>query len=179
MSPRRISGLRWARPCPRPDCIPQGRPRGAKALGVRYEKTLAKALPAASHGQWFEFEDRQGHGWCQVDLMLERNAGIGLVEVKYTWTQEGHAQLELLYRPVVEAALDKSTVGVVACKALTHETPRRAIAASLAEAFQRRIDHGHGVWHWLPQAGLVAVPSLWPFERSLPTGHLGAAPPPG
>ena len=62
---RTIVGLESARALAgRPLSIPKGRPRGAKADGIRYEKLLAKALAPLGfeHGRWFEFVDANGYG---------------------------------------------------------------------------------------------------------------------
>jgi hypothetical protein len=78
-----VEGLIWGVPLgARPDCIPVSRPRGAKALGVKYEKALAGALPGWKHGQWFQFKDINGYGYCQVDLMIELEACVIVLEAK-------------------------------------------------------------------------------------------------
>ena len=62
---REVRNLRQVRVLTeRPECIPQGRPRGAKALGVRYENAIAAsvAFAPAKHGVWIEFDDAAGHG---------------------------------------------------------------------------------------------------------------------
>lgn len=140
---RRIVGLKWARECERPKCIPKGRPRGRKAAGLRYERQLAKALPEAKHGQWFEFEDVNGRGYCQTDLLLHLGGwGIAILECKYTWTLEAQRQLDLLYRPVVERAFMLPVRCVVVCKVLVPEAPLAAPTLGEALASGR-------VWHWL------------------------------
>ena len=62
MTHRIIDGLDFAGPCVRPATIPIGRPRGVKALGVRYEKSLAEAIPFATRGQWWSSTTRTGSG---------------------------------------------------------------------------------------------------------------------
>lgn len=168
MAYRQIQGLKWASPCERPQGIPKSRPRGAKAAGLRYEKALAKALPAAKHGQWFEFEDRNGRGWCQTDLLLIRDHEVVILEAKYTWTQEGHFQVNGLYRPVVEIAFGKPAVGVVVCKVLTQQTPREGISGTMEGAVLAWRTYGHGIWHWLG----MKPPRLRPSAASLGNGHL-------
>ncbi len=148
MAFRTISGLKWAAKCERPSCIPLTRPgRGAKGQGVRYERALAWAVPVAVHGQWFEFEDSNGLGYCQTDLLMLRGSKAVCLEAKYTWTPVGHWQLERLYRPVVEEALGRDFVGIQVCKTLLPETARHAtICSSLEEAL---CAEGRLVWHWL------------------------------
>lgn len=115
---RRIDQLEWAQECPRPKAIPIGRPRGAKAAGVRYEKAVARALPQAKHGQWFEYSDHNGSGWCQPDLLLDLPNGVLVLEVKYTWTAAAYVQLEGLYLPVVGKARSKPCRGMMVCRNL-------------------------------------------------------------
>jgi len=144
---RRIEGLLWARPAQRPAGMPFGRPRGAKAQGLRYERLLAQALPSAKHGQWFEFEDANGRGVCQTDLLLGRNGRCVVLECKYTWTPDGHQQLERLYLPVVQMALQRPVVGVVAAKKLVMGLPVQ-VASDLDEAMRIAMEGRRVVWHW-------------------------------
>lgn len=146
---RIVQGLVWARPCARPQGIPISRPRGAKQAGLRYERLLASALGEnAIHGQWFEFMDANGHGYCQVDLMLRTQQEIVLLEAKYTWTMRGHRQLEQLYLPVVTKALNRPCVGIVVCKKLIPGMPMAATGdLGIAIAGAR---HGiRTVMHWI------------------------------
>jgi len=134
---RVVSGLISARACERPSSIPVGRPRGAKALGVRYEKALARSLPGATHGQWWEFWDANGRGFCQTDLILEVGKVLVVLEVKYTWTPVGHSQLELLYLPVLRKATGREVIGLVVCKKLVPEVVDQAtVCGTLAEAIE-------------------------------------------
>lgn len=157
---RIVHGLKWAKALEkRPACIPQGRPRGAKAAGLRYERSLAKALPVAKHGQWFEFEDEHGRGYCQVDLMLQLLSGILILEAKYTWTAEGHLQLEQLYIPVVSAAWGLPTRGLVVCKKLVPEMSGVAVAGDLDTALKYIACGQRCALHWLGGVR-VAAPVL-------------------
>lgn len=165
---RVIRGLKWARALDaRPSCIPVGRPRGAKAAGLRYERALAAALPGAKHGQWFEFEDLAGRGYCQVDLLLDsglRKDSLGrvkllILESKYTWTFEGHQQIEGLYRPVVERAYGCSVLGIVVAKRLIPGVQGIArICGGLEEAIAAGAGGGRVVLHWLGKGALTHGP---------------------
>ncbi len=146
---RQISGLIWAKPCSRPGCIPQSRPRGKKAAGIRYERDLAQALPGAIHGQWFEFQDSAGHGWCQPDLFLREKDAIFVLEAKYTWKRGASKQISGLYKPVLEAAFGLPVLGIVVCKVLTRETPKGSVCSSLEEAKQRAAGPWPVVLHWI------------------------------
>lgn len=137
---REVQDLRFVRLLrERPSCIPQGRPRGAKATGVRYEDALAK-LPGfvgASHGVWLEFDDAKGHGFAQVDFLF-RGLGVPVVaEAKLTWTPAAYVQLRKLYFPLLQRLYWRQVVGIVVCQNLTRETPHRDVCGSLAEAMQR------------------------------------------
>lgn len=114
---RAVKGLKWAEAR---DAGPFGRsrPRGAKALGVRYERNLAKALPGWRHGQWIEFEDQNGRGWAQPDFIHQFGRKLVVLEAKYSWVPEAIGQLELLYRPLCEAIWGREVLGFVVCKNL-------------------------------------------------------------
>ena len=167
---RQIIGLRWARPCTRPSCIPVARPRGAKAAGLRYERALANAQCGAVRGQWWEFEDANGHGWCQTDVLLRPDDDCAIVqECKYSWTLDGHVQLERLYLPVVQRALGvTSVIGIVVCKRLVPEMTLQGvtIASTLQGALNSAASGRRVAWHWLggpllvPQAPPMASPVL-------------------
>lgn len=122
---RVVRGLKWAKALDtRPAGIPVGRPRGAKRMGVKYERELAAAIPTAWHGKWFEFVDAGGVGVCQPDLLLRVGDVMVILEAKYTWVAEGHSQINWLYKPVVEAAFGMRAVGLVVCKNLTPNAPK-------------------------------------------------------
>ena len=148
---RIVQGLKWARVLDAwPQCIPASRARGAKAQGVRYERALARALPAAKHGQWFEFEDSNGRGFCQVDLMLQLANGVLVLEAKYTWTPEGHCQVEQLYGPVVGKAWGLPVRGLVVCKRLVPGMPGSVVVTGDLEGALVQLASGaRVVLHWL------------------------------
>ena len=163
-SKREIHGLKWSRRLhAKPNCIPSGRPRGAKAAGLRYERQLALAFPSFEHGVWFEFEDLNGHGYCQVDFLIEFPRIVTILEVKYTWTIEGHLQLERLYEPVVRVALEKFAEGIVVCKRLVPEAMRGATICPDFESARGVL--GRPVWHWLGAA------SRRPRKRAMALPH--------
>lgn len=145
---RRISGIKWARACERPACIPVGRPRGAKAEGIRYEKKLGTFLDFAKRGCWFEYEDSKGHGWCQMDYLFGFQGTLFVLEVKYTYTEAAWAQLEELYFPVLRAAFNRPVRGIQVCKRLDGP-PRSALCASLAGAIPIASLGRRVVWQWL------------------------------
>lgn len=145
---RVISGLKWARALDeRPASIPVGRARGAKRHGVKYERDFAKALPAATHGQWFEFWDANGRGFCQADFLLRVGEIIVVLECKYTWVPGAKFQISQLYAPVVQAAFGAKTVGIVVCKHLVPEAPKSV--PGLEEAIRLAVSGRESVLHWL------------------------------
>lgn len=156
-SHRKITGLKWARPCSRPNSIPVGRPRGAKAAGLRYERALASAVPNATHGQWFEFEDANGRGHCQPDLILFFDSIVIVLESKYTWTLAGHRQIEELYIPVLQEVYRRKVYGGVVCKVLTPICDAR-ISSDL-ETFIAEIKFGRAVLHWIGVGHVPLGPS--------------------
>ena len=120
----------------RPSCIPHGRPRGAKAHGVKYEEALAK-LPqfaSASHGVWVEFDDARGHGFAQADFVFSIESAFVIAEAKLTWTPAAYVQLRKLYFPLFSKFTTWPVGGVVVCQNLTRETPKTDICGSLSEA---------------------------------------------
>jgi hypothetical protein len=149
MTKRVISGLRWAKAlADRPSCIPVGRARGVKAFGVRYERAVGKQFPREARGRWFEYEDRNGLGYCQVDLLLGQLGRLIVVEAKYTWTLAGHEELETLYLPVVEKAFGLGVCGVVVSRNLTRETLSFATVFHSIET-AAMTSAKRAVWHWM------------------------------
>lgn len=181
---REIKGLRQVRLLQeRPECIPQGRPRGAKAQGVKYEEALAN-LPGfawASHGAWFEFDDASGHGYAQVDFLFGGDGWQPVVaEAKLTWTPTAYQQLRKLYFPLLRRLLGIDVGGMVICQNLTKETPKSDVVGSLAEAFSAVAFGRIPVLHLPlllkePRHGVRTNPRLPPWWRkgqaSPRTGH--------
>lgn len=164
---RQVNSLQWASPQANGP-FPAKRPgnRGAKAAGLRYERALAKALPSARHGQWFEFRDWNGHGWCQPDLLLPvGDQDLVVLEAKYTWTEEGFAQLNGLYLPIVRHCTSKVVSGVLVCKVLV-PGHRGVVTSSLWDAIG------------LARTGTPMVTLHWPGFGSLDTRYRAQAPGP-
>lgn len=150
-----ISGLKWARLSPKPKFAVKGArlPRGVKGEGVRFERKVAKALPLAQHGVWFEFEDSRGLGHCQPDLLLIQSDRVIVIECKLTWTPVAQTQLSDLYLPVVEFVFGLPVVLVTICRNLTPTTPRDALCDDLRAALSS--SHSFPVIHWLGSTKLV------------------------
>lgn len=161
MTIRMVKGLKWARPTTRPGCILIGRPRGAKRAGVKYERDLAIAMPHLVHGQWFEFEDLNGHGYCQVDFLWHYgDESVGILESKYTWTEDGHRQIERLYRPVLEGAGWRNIWGIVVCKKLIPNMGS-VHSTDVEIAITRAKEGKRSTWCWI--GGFVPQPRFGAF----------------
>ena len=163
----------WARPAQRPTGLPARRAGGVKAKGLRYERSLAKALPDAAHGQWFEFEDATGHHFCQPDLLHRTSRGVLILEVKLSWTPEARQQLDFLYIPVVSKALSVPVFGLVVCKNLRPRCSEK-IFSSFSLASAAAVEGGAVVLHWLGASFLdIPPPPLWPAPVPVPPGEAG------
>jgi hypothetical protein len=91
-------------------------------LGKRYEAAVSKQLgPMAQQGIWWEYKDSNGPGLCQTDFIIEGEIWCIILECKHSWTAEGMEQLNELYLPVLEMALNKKTAGIQVCKHLSSQ----------------------------------------------------------
>lgn len=143
------------------------RPKGAKGLGLRYEKALGEALKGDQgfiHGQWFRFIDSNGVGHCQLDFYRLTSDAVIVLESKLTWVEEGHSQLELLYRPVVEAYWRRPMVGLVVARRLVPECTA-AIAQTLPSAIVAARAGTRVVLHWAGKTPLIPRPLRSPSTR--------------
>lgn len=133
---RQISKLKTATALlERPSAIPQSRPRGAKAAGIRFEKAVFEALCGGIRGQWFSFEDENGWGYCQPDIIYPFLPDFfAVIEVKYTLVPGAHQKLSNLYLPVVSKALKAPAAGVVIVKNLDPRYRRGKIYTDLRAA---------------------------------------------
>lgn len=161
MSRDRIArGVYQASRCQRPACIPVGRPRGAKAAGLRYERALAAALPQAEHGAWFEYRDANGPGYCQPDLLLHLPSITVVLEIKYTWTDKAYDQIEKLYLPVLQIALGKPVIGMQICKKLV---PQAAAASRICSMLGNGLILAHRgervAMQWLEGTPVMLMPT--------------------
>lgn len=60
-------------------------------------------------GTWFEYEDNDGTGFAQTDILLLATGlpRLAILECKTTRCVQGWAQLEGLYRPILERVYPK------------------------------------------------------------------------
>jgi hypothetical protein len=170
---RIITNLKWAHPLPsRPSIIPASRPRGAKGAGLRFEKAIAKAIPSALHGTWFEFEDKGGHGYCQTDIIYTlRPDLVVVIEVKYTLVPGAHSKLVNLYIPVVTKALNRPVVGVVAVKNLDPRFRRGRIFTEIESAALYSLSTGYpSLIQWAGQSLTTAQSHMPACSEAAPPG---------
>jgi hypothetical protein len=154
---RRVVGLRFATPCERPSCIPIGRPRGVKARGIAYERSVAAALQAeygkipVKYGSWFEFHDANGRGYAQVDYLLYVQSLDQYVvgEAKLTDTAEAWRKLREFYLPIVAMATQKRAVGFVVVKNLTPASDPRLVCDSFRATLAKCLNGASPTWHFL------------------------------
>ena len=157
---RTVYKLRWARPLDeKPSCIPTARLRGVKAAGLKYEKSFGKAVPAARHGQWFEFCDANGPGFCQPDYLLRLDDQLVVLECKLSLVDEAFEQLEGLYFPVLEKITGFRPLGVVVTKNIRPIGVKTAIRPDLISAIDAAKIGLRGVFHWLGSPS-----QIWPSE---------------
>ncbi len=146
---RKLSGLIWAKHSPLPPKAYNSRPRGTKALGLRYEKKVAAAIPDAEHGKWFTFQDRNGYGWCQIDLLFSRRGQLYVVECKLSDYWAARSQIDWLYRPILEEVYQTKVKGIVVQKVLRGDAPKQLIHGSMVEAMQAHNGQVPPIVHWL------------------------------
>lgn len=155
-----VGKVDWARPCEKPASIPKSRPRGSKADGLRYEKLVAKAIPEARHGTWFEFHDVNGYGYCQPDLIIVGLRNVLVIECKLSNYFEGFNQIERLYKPVLREAYGLPVAGAVVLKSLRSDVPGRLVCSTMQGAFEllRSNQACVPLVHWLGRfSGQLAI----------------------
>lgn len=145
----------------RPKCIPHGRARGAKAAGLRYQRAFGKAIGrSALDGPWFAFRDLNGNGFCQPDFVINLPSIAVVLECKYTWTPEAFAQIELLYKPVLEMALEKPVFGFQVCKRLIPEAQKCCkVTGMLGNGLVLANSGTRVALHWLENTPISLIPS--------------------
>lgn len=165
---RRVIGLELAERSVRPAGLPKfNRPRGAKKLGVAFERSLGPKLPpGAKSGLWWRFVDRQGPGICQTDWVIEGARATLVLECKLGQHWEAWDQLEGLYGPVLQLALGKPVVGIQVCKFLRPEfrRPGEQVCHRLEEGIELARAGVRPLLHW---SGLG--PLFGTVTRSHPT----------
>lgn len=156
---RVVKGLRWASLDPVGPGFSPKRARGAKRAGIKYEQSLAEAFGArAKHGQWIKFEDSNGLGFAQPDILYPLGDTLFIIESKYTWVPEATSQISLLYRPLLECIYPTAKIeGIVACKVLTaFGATRQVVCSDMDQAIALARGGQMPILHW------IGVGPLWP-----------------
>lgn len=132
---RSVIGLRSACEC-EPPSFASVAPKMTtyKALGRRFERKVAAAMPYAQHGRWFHFEDVNGPGCCSPDLWFWHKSCPFVVEVKHTFILAAMTQITELYAPVMEMVYGRPVRGAVVARNLIPEALKYPLARSWSEA---------------------------------------------
>ncbi len=161
MGHRVVKGLKWARLSPDgPFASGVKRPRGAKRAGLQYERAIANAFgTTAKHGQWIAFEDKNGLGWAQPDILFPKGLELFVIEAKYTWVPEAHSQIGQLYQPLLEAVFESSRIhGIVMVKSLRPEAKRHFICSTMERAMEvARLAGEAPILQWLGTGSMWAT----------------------
>ena len=143
--PKKVS---FAAPCLPPPWLKKNRARGQKAAGLRFERAVAKAVPGATHGQWFQYLAEDGPGWCQPDLLLVGKKTVVVIEVKLTNYVEAKEQLMELYLPILSAAYPSHSIhSVIILRHVSSLAQGVKIYEKISEALEAR--EKYPVVHWL------------------------------
>ena len=92
--------------------------------GKRYELLFGQYLSTVADqpphsGQWFNFADSRGPGYCQPDHYILRPDEILIYENKLTYRRTVWSQLNALYVPVLEEVFELPCRIFAVCKYLT------------------------------------------------------------
>lgn len=148
---RVIRSLRIVKPVEHgPKNFPPLPTRGSRGGGIRYEKALAAALAAydVDHNPWFYFEDANGPGYCQPDLILAQGVDLFVLEAKLTDCEAGRRQLKELYLPILRHLLGSRVYGITVSRYLTPESDPKSIVDSLEIAILNARSNQIPVLHW-------------------------------
>ena len=122
------------------------RNKNRRGDGLRLEKRVAKEIRHAVPGevfcgQWIEYLDENGLGYAQPDIFILQEDQILLLEVKLTQTENGWAQMEDLYEPLLHHIYGLPVHQCLVCQNLRW-TPDILVDAA------DEIQHA-GTWHFL------------------------------
>ena len=122
------------------------RAKGSRAKGYAFERramrVLSKRIPDIVQGQWFKYEDVNGHGFAQPDMYVVRDDAVFLFELKTKENDRAWLQLYNLYKPILEFYFKKPVyvlqiVGQAVSKFSEHLSP---------EALMKAPKLGYYVW---------------------------------
>jgi hypothetical protein len=148
--PRRLEHVEWAHECEAPGWAQAKRSRGTKALGLSYERKLAKVLPAGSlHGQWFIYRADGRVGYCQPDFLLRGKSELAVLEAKLTDVEAAWEQLTHLYAPVLRRCYSKEILRVVVTRSVARVPANAEVVETLTQALTLARIGRLAVLHWI------------------------------
>jgi len=163
--PRKVAGLRWAEwtSCPPFAAAPRRR-TGPQKAGLAFQRNATRALAhlgtALHAGPWIRFEDRNGPGFAQPDILLAGTSTFLVLECKLKFTPSAILQLDALYRPLLEALVPSTPIRrAVLCKYLTPQA-KALIPRPALEVW----------WDDIPHSGSCAILSWNGQGRLFPDG---------
>lgn len=159
MGHRVVREVEWARECAWPSFIPQPkRLRGTKALGLGYERKLARelarSLPKTRHGQWYEYCADSEKGWCQPDFVVPLWEATLVLECKLANIEQAQAQLSELYVPILRQVYEKPVRAIIVSKSVRAIPRGVLVCGSLLDAIRLTGQGECPVLHWLGRGPL-------------------------
>lgn len=144
LATRRIA----ARPLPKAD--------GMKAIGLRYERQVIRALCARNiiheHNPWFEYtttENMAVHVAVPDAMLFLDKDSVIVAEIKLKFVPDAMTKLEEIYCPIVSKHMGKPVRPLIIVKSLTLDTPSHS--DSISEALKCQ----YPIYHWLGHARIV------------------------
>ena len=155
--PRQIENLYWAEWASR---SPHSKEKltGIQAQGIKYEKKAGREVTRffadqgaeIKVGPWIKFEDENGPGYAQPDILVIFEELVWIIECKLTYHPYALLQLQGLYQPLLKN-LHKGVpqIHIVCCHNLTETEPGLfpPTIATLHEVMEQ--DSEYYIWHWL------------------------------
>jgi len=148
--PRRLVAVEWAHKCEVPDFARTKRASGTRALGLAYERKLAKVLPAgALHGQWFIYRADGRVGYCQPDFLLKGKSEVAVLEAKLADVELAWDQLKCLYTPVLRHFYEREPLCVVVTRSVARVPANAEVCETLKDALRVARAGLMPVLHWI------------------------------
>jgi hypothetical protein len=155
---RQIDELQWAKIWEGKPPHSGGRLNPKQREGKAYEEALTKWLPSQSifsgaellDSPWIRFEDSNGMGFAQPDIVALFEDELWIFEAKLTYVASAHDQLERLYSPLLaEIYPDLPQQLVVACNNLAAGSDGRYpnLLRDLSDIYLEDEKSSH-VFHW-------------------------------
>ena len=132
---RKIKGLKWVALADRNPYPGPRRLRGTKAAGIAFQNKVGRFLAGEIDAKrlagklysdlWLMFEDSGGNGFAQPDHFLLQPERIVLLECKLSQNTTAWAQIEGLYKPLLEHLFQRPVLGVQVFHRMRYEEPGR------------------------------------------------------